>query len=122
VALFLGLDLTDAFAAQPRPIDVAGLDSNAGTVAFTTFNWPVGGGDAITAEWVEGELRRIVGDLAQQLEIRRPELADVTFIVDGPQGLATTGNDVRQAEIELRAPGRTPSDLPQPLVVFGVVA
>lgn len=100
---FVGIDLTSAFAASPRAIDVAVLDARL-NVRFFAVNWP-------KAETVIG---RDAGFLVQALSAQGlVETSErVVLAIDGPQGLATVGNTMRACERTLGTPGRTPSTLP----------
>jgi hypothetical protein len=100
---FVGIDLTSAFAAVPRPIDIAVLDDRL-NVRFLQVKWP-------EAKIVEG---RDPSFLTRMLPRRVPLGPDERMVVaiDGPQGLVTAGNSMRVCERVLGTPGRTPSDLP----------
>ena len=95
---FIGIDLTDGHAGNPRPVDVAILDAKTGGVRFETFAWP-----PIGANW---------GTSVTQ-EIRKFRGSDETvYVLDGPQALAEPQRNVRRVEEHLRTPGRTPWELP----------
>ncbi len=100
---FVGIDLTSAFAAWPRPIDIAVLDDwlNA---RFLEVAWP-------KAEAVIG---RDPSFLTQMLLAQVPvgPSERIVVAIDGPQGLAAVGNTMRFCERILGTPGRTPSILP----------
>jgi hypothetical protein len=100
---FVGIDLTSAFAATPRPIDIAVLDDRL-NVRFFTVAWP-------SAEVVIG---RNSSFLIQRLLAEFPVGSSERMVlaIDGPQGLATAGNTMRACERILRTPGRTPCTLP----------
>lgn len=100
---FVGIDLTSAFAASPRAIDVAVLDERL-NVRFFAVNWP-------KAEAVVG---RDAGFLMQALSAQGLVETNerVVLAIDGPQGLATVGNTMRACERTLGTPGRTPGTLP----------
>jgi hypothetical protein len=99
--LFVGVDLTSAFARRPRAIDIAILDDDL-NCRFTQAAWPdpalVTGRDSVT-------LRRMlstpIGDEASQV-----------WAIDGPQGLAAAGQKMRHCERVLGTPGKTPDVLP----------
>ena len=100
---FVGIDLTSAFAASPRPNDIAVLDDRL-NVRFFALAWP-------RAELVIG---RDPSFLTQMLQAQVPLGPSERMVVaiDGPQGLATVGNTMRACERTLGTPGRTPSNLP----------
>jgi hypothetical protein len=100
---FVGIDLTSAFSASLRPIDIAVLDDQL-SVTFFTVKWP-------RAEAVIG---RDPSFLTQMLLAQVPlgPSERMVLAVDGPQGLATVGNKMRACERILGTPGRTPSNLP----------
>ena len=102
---FVGIDLTSAFVAAPRPIDIAVLDDflNAG---FFAVAWP-------PAEVViSRDSTFLTQTLLAQVPLGSGER--VVLAVDGPQGLATAGTTMRACERTLGTPGRTPSELPPP--------
>ena len=100
---FVGIDLTSAFAATPRPIDIAVLDDRL-NVTFFTVEWP-------NAEVV---INRNSNFLIQRLlaEIPVESSERMVLAIDGPQGLATAGNTMRTCERILGTQGRTPCTLP----------
>lgn len=100
---FVGIDLTSAFAARPRLIDVAVLDDQL-NAKFLTVAWPM-------ADVVVG---RDPNFLTQMLRAQVPVEPNERMVVaiDGPQGLAADGNTLRACELILGTPGRTPSNLP----------
>ena len=100
---FVGIDLTSAFSARPRAIDVAVLDDRL-SASFFAVAWP-------TAEAVTG---RDAGFLTRTLQERVPVGPGERLVlaIDGPQGLATVGNALRTCERILGTPGRTPGNLP----------
>lgn len=102
---FVGIDLTSAFAASPRLIDIAVLDDRL-NVGFFAVAWP-------RAEVVVG---RDPSFLTQILLAQVPLGPSERMVVaiDGPQGLATVGDTMRACERMLGTPGRTPSNLPPP--------
>jgi hypothetical protein len=92
---YLGVDVTDRFAAPPRAMDVCGLESRGGTLVahFWTWSW----GASI--------------DPSPLL----PEVAAArTVMLDGPQGLAHLGGRIRSCERSLAAAGKT-ADVRPPL-------
>ncbi len=100
---FVGIDLTSAFSASPRPIDIAVLDEGL-NARFLSVPWP-------RAEAVIG---RDPSFLTQMLLAQVPDGPSerVVVAIDGPQGLAAVGNTMRACERILGTPGRTPSTLP----------
>jgi len=102
---FVGIDLTSAFAAAPRPIDIAVLDDFL-NARFFAVAWP-------PAEVViSRDSTFLTQTLLAQVPLGSGER--VVLAVDGPQGLATAGNTMRACERTLGTPGRTPSELPPP--------
>jgi hypothetical protein len=100
---FVGIDLSSAFAANPRPIDIAVLDQGL-NASFYFMEWP----DAETVTNRNAVFTRPIFDLIREDNER------VVIAIDGPQGLAVDGNKMRTCERILNAPGRTPSVLPPP--------
>lgn len=99
MADFLGVDLTDRYASVPRPIDVCGLTLKQGSrliAEFWKWKWPK-----------SNKARLDISKIAQ--EVRR---AKSTFL-DGPQGLASVGETMRDCERRCGAVGKTPDTLPQ---------
>jgi hypothetical protein len=100
--LFVGVDLTCAFSARPRPVDIAVLDASL-KCSFDQAHWP----DAATVIARDPEaLWRMIGSCIQA------PADEQVWAIDGPQGLAAPGAKVRRCEVELRTPGRTPDVLP----------
>ena len=100
---FVGIDLTSAFAATSRPIDIAVIDDRL-NVTFFTVVWP-------SAEVVIGRdssflIQRVLGEVSIGPSER------IVLAIDGPQGLAIAGNTMRACERILGTPGRTPCTLP----------
>ena len=90
---FIGLDLSDPTARNPRPCDYAVMDADL-VCAFGQWEYREDGA-------------RIIPDQA----IGRSFI----LAVDGPQGLAGAPDaKVRESERLVRAPGRTPYALPEP--------
>lgn len=84
-AWFVGIDLTDPFAHERRPVTLALMDRWR-RVHFTTWTYEPGG-------------ERMIPGAA---------LADGFVVaIDGPQGLAAPGRKMREAERLLRAPGKS---------------
>lgn len=100
---FVGIDLTSAFAASPRPIDIAVLDERL-NARFFSVRWPE----------AKAVIRRDPSFLTKMLLAQVPVGLSERMVVaiDGPQGLAAVGNTMRACEEILRTPGRTPSTLP----------
>ncbi len=97
---FVGIDLTDAYAQNPRDVDVAILNGKTGHVAFDTFAWPTLG-----AGWADNVVDRVRQHRGSNRTV---------FVVDGPQALAQPERNIRTVEQHLRTPGRTPWQLPVP--------
>jgi hypothetical protein len=100
---FVGVDLTSAFAASPRPIDIAVLDQGL-NANFYFMEWP-------DAETVTNRNATFTNTIFNQI---RKDNERIIIAIDGPQGLAVDGNNIRTCERILNAPGRTPSVLPPP--------
>lgn len=100
---FVGIDLTSAFAAKPRPIDIAVLDDRL-NVRFLTAAWPSAG----------VVIGRDSSFLTQRVLTEVPVGAGERMVlaIDGPQGLSKAGNTMRTCERILGTPGRTPCILP----------
>jgi hypothetical protein len=96
----VGIDLPDAYAKEPRAVDITTLDAETGRLEFRQIVWPPQGDD-----WAAEVARRVVGSL---------ERDETVFIVDGPQALARTPNDIREVERYVGAAGKTPCQLPEP--------
>jgi hypothetical protein len=90
---FIGVDLTDPYARQPREVDVALVDER-GHCEFATLP----GND------VRHALERMSS---------ASRSGDV-LIIDGPLGLATPGARLRESERALATAGKTPDVLPVP--------
>ncbi len=99
--IFVGLDLTSAFARQPRAIDVAVLD-DALTCRFALARWPA------AAQVTARDVAALRGMLSTAIDDEAPQV----WAVDGPQGLATVGQKMRHCERLLGTPGKTPDTLP----------
>ena len=99
--LFVGVDLTSAFAQQPRAIDIAVLDDHR-NCRFVRANWPqtasVTGRDAVV--------------LRSMLSVPIGNEPNQVWAIDGPQGLASAGQTMRHCERVLGTPGHTPDTLP----------
>jgi len=99
--LFVGVDLTSAFAQQPRAIDIAVLDDHR-NCRFVRANWPqtasVTGRDTVV---MRSMLSVPIGNEPNQV-----------WAIDGPQGLASAGQTMRHCERVLGTPGHTPDMLP----------
>ena len=94
---YLGIDLTDRYANSSRAIDVCGLtcvDSNRLSAAF--WHW----------EWSAPKKKLDISKIAEEVRTAR------STMVDGPQGLASTGKTLRACERECGAIGKTPDTLP----------
>jgi NAD(P) transhydrogenase len=84
-AWFVGVDLTDPFAREKRPVTVALMDRWR-RIHFVTWTWDPGGEKLIPEE--------VAAD-------------GFVLAIDGPQGLAAKGRKMRQAERLLRAAGKS---------------
>ena len=103
---FVGLDLTSAFSAEPRPVDIAILDDDLGTaITFARVRWP-------DRSEVVG---RDLGALEQMIRNYVGQSVDQVWAIDGPQALARLGTSERKCETLLATPGRTPATLPDHL-------
>jgi hypothetical protein len=90
---YVGLDLTDPFAERKRPCDVAVLGPDL-DCTFEQWNYKEDGSGIVPG--------RALG-------------RSFIMAVDGPQGLAGAPEaTVRESERLVRAPGRTPYELPEP--------
>lgn len=86
---YLGVDLTDRYAAGRRPADVCGLDDDL-NASFWLWEW---------------------GPASAPIDVRSvlPEVKNSSAtLLDGPQGLARPRNSRRECERLSRAPGSTP--------------
>jgi hypothetical protein len=97
---FIGIDLTSAYTASPRAIDVAVLDDSL-HCELSTVAWPA------AAQVVARDATALRAIFAPALRGR-----DAIWAVDGPQGLARPGASLRDSERSLGTPGRTPDLLP----------
>lgn len=99
--LFVGVDLTSAFARRPRAIDLAILNDSL-SCRFAQASWPdpalVTGRDPVSLRRL---LATAIGDEPEQI-----------WALDGPQGLAAIGQKMRHSERVLGTPGKTPDTLP----------
>ncbi len=93
-ATYLGIDLTDAYCKALRPIDVCGLDARASKLEARFWTWSYDGGTADVGPLL-GEVR-----------------AASRTALDGPHALARPGQSQRACERLLRAPGKTPAEVP----------
>jgi NAD(P) transhydrogenase len=89
---FLGVDLTDPHARNPRPVAVATMDRWR-RVRFRTWTFEPSGRGLLPPE--------IVAD-------------GYVLAIDGPQGLASAGRRQREAERLLRTAGRSADTFPAP--------
>jgi hypothetical protein len=94
---YLGIDLSDRYAKHIRPNDVCGLtliEANKLLAAFWLWEWP------------EPEQRLDVSEITKEIRAAK------STMIDGPQGLASTGNTLRKCERACGAAGKTPDILP----------
>ena len=99
---FVGVDLTSAFSAAPRAVDIAVLDDELHCSFFTTF-WP---SPALV------EARDVIALTTMLTGTLSASAAETVWAIDGPQALAAPGELQRACEGELATPGRTPDTLP----------
>jgi hypothetical protein len=90
---FIGLDLTDPYAKQPRGVDVALVDER-GACEFGALP-----GD---------DVRRALARMSSASRMGE------VLIIDGPLGLAAPGHRLRECERMLATAGKTPDALPAP--------
>jgi hypothetical protein len=94
---YLGVDLTDRYSRQCRASDVCGLaPTRRGKLEATFWTW----------EWDRAPKRLDVGTIVE--ELAEAECA----LLDGPQGLARTGETIRACERAAAAVGKTPDKRP----------
>jgi predicted nuclease with RNAse H fold len=94
---YIGADLTDRYSRACRCIDVCGLSSmenNKLAATFWLWQWDAAP-EALDVSVVSSEIR-----------------AAKAVMFDGPQGLATRGQDLRACERQSAAVGKTGDDLP----------
>jgi hypothetical protein len=97
---FVGIDLTDSYPTTSRPVDVAILNAQTGTIEFRDFRWP----DRGSKVWPTAVAKAILPFRTE----------DTVFVVDGPQALAKPGSTTRAAERCLRTPAHTAWKIPAP--------
>jgi Protein of unknown function (DUF429) len=96
-AAYLGVDLSDRYAKKVRPLWVCGIEVEEGLAKarFWRWRWPAPGEPL---------------DVTPLL----PELKPARLVlIDGPQGLARSGQDQRRAEALARTPAPTADHLPE---------
>lgn len=101
---FIGVDLTSAYAAAPREVDLAVLTADL-RCTFARARWP--GPAVVAARDPKAAWRMLVEPVGGGAP------GDV-WAIDGPHALAAPGERARACERALRAPGRTPDALPEP--------
>lgn len=94
---YLGIDLSDRYAKNRRSNDVCGLTSIQGSKLSAVF-W--------LWEWPEPEQPLDVSEIAREIKAAK------STMIDGPQGLASTGNLLRACERVCGAAGKTPDIVP----------
>jgi hypothetical protein len=99
--LFVGVDLTSAFAKSPRANDVAVLDDNL-NCRLAQAEWPDA---ACVVARNPSALRKMIAEAVGSAD-------EQVWAIDGPQGLSSTGQTMRHCERILGTPGRTPEGLP----------
>lgn len=97
-ARWLGVDLSDRYAPEPRANQVCGLDPVDGRLAarFWTWSWDAPGAALEVAAPLD--------------DVRATRCA----LLDGPQCLARAGHAARACEVAFDTPWRTPDRLPAP--------
>ena len=101
---YIGADLTDRYSTACRSIDVCGLwsdESNKLAADFWVWQWDAGPG-ALDVSVVSSEIK-----------------AARAVTLDGPQGLATIGQNLRACERQSAAVGKTGDTLPPLTRPFG---
>jgi hypothetical protein len=99
---YLGIDLTDRYAVECRPIDVCGLKpTENGDLISSFWHW----------EWDPGGMPLNIEAIEAIVEELK---ASKAAMLDGPQGLATPGNALRGCESQSGAAGKTPDVRPRP--------
>jgi hypothetical protein len=94
---YLGIDLSDRYAKQRRPNDVCGLTSiEPNKLSSVFWQW----------EWSEPQHRIDVSEITAEIRAAK------STMIDGPQGLASSGNTLRECERTCGAAGKTPDILP----------
>src|SRR5687767_10468455 len=94
---YLGIDLSDRYAKQRRPNDVCGLTSiEPNKLSSVFWQW----------EWSEPEHRIDVSEITAEISAAK------STMIDGPQGLASSGKTLRECERTCGAAGKTPDILP----------
>jgi len=91
---YIGIDLTDRHARDPRPNDICAIVEIDGGLStyFDTWTWPASTRDVSTLLTVVRAARVVA--------------------IDGPQGLAEAGARMRACERELGTPGKTGDSRP----------
>jgi hypothetical protein len=100
---YVGVDLTSAFSAVPRAIDVAVLDEQL-NCTFALAKWPASA--LVTARDFGALFGMLTGATGPGPH------NEIVWAIDGPQGLANRGQSMRVCERSLGTPGRTPDSLP----------
>ena len=103
IAPYIGVDLTDRYAATIRPIDVCGLyPRGRGKFRAVFYEWHW---DA-AADWDRPDALR-VDAIVKELQSAKCSM------IDGPQGLARPARMMRECERLCSAAGRTPWHRPE---------
>ena len=96
-ASYIGADLTDRYSEARRPIDVCGLRcSPNGHLSASFWQW----------EWPESVNNLHLNDILEEVRTAK------STMLDGPQGLATIGQTMRNCERLCGAVGKTPDTMP----------
>lgn len=103
---YVGVDLTAAFGPRPRSVDIAILEGSK--LELRKWTWPE---PKIVREAAQG----LASSFCEAIDWQPTE---TIVAIDGPQALAEAGT-VRQAELNLATPGRTPSTMPSDRAPFG---
>ena len=94
---YLGIDLSDRYAKHQRPNDVCALTSiEQNKLSLVFWQW----------EWSEPEHRIDVSEIIAEIRAAK------STMIDGPQGLASSGKTLRECERACGAAGKTPDILP----------
>jgi hypothetical protein len=94
---YLGIDLSDRYAKNRRPNDICALTTiECSKLSAQFWLW----------EWPKPELRLDISEISEEIGAAK------STMIDGPQGLASTGMLLRACERGCGAAGKTPDVLP----------